>query len=151
MGRLTTRGDSRGYPPWVHFFWVGPQVLARVGDWLKEPMNKVDQSRETSFHAWCCHHGLPRVSRPQEQTVWPCVAVRSASQDYVLGGVFLYHGQAQEGGARVERVAQMRADRVSSTPGRRSAVEPNGGTIAYPQEKWLPPLPSYDGSPVVGE
>ena len=27
-------------------FWVGPQVLARVGDWLKEPMNKVDQSRE---------------------------------------------------------------------------------------------------------
>ena len=27
-------------------FWVGPQVLARVGDWLKEPMNKVDQSGE---------------------------------------------------------------------------------------------------------
>ena len=42
-------------------FWVGPQVLARVGDWLKEPMNKVDQSREVSFQAEHCHHGLPWV------------------------------------------------------------------------------------------
>ena len=55
-------------------FWVGPQVLARVGDWSKEPMNKVEQSGETPFHAWRCQHGLPRVSRPQEQTVWPRVA-----------------------------------------------------------------------------
>ena len=75
-------------------FGVGPQVLARVGDWSQEQITKVDQCRETSFHAEHCHHGLPRVSRPQEQTVWPCVAVRSASEDYVLGGVFLYHGEA---------------------------------------------------------
>ena len=74
-------------------FWVGPQVLARVGDWLKEPMNKVDQRGETSFHAEHGHHGLPRVSRPQEQTVWSRVAPGSASEDYVLGGVFLHHGQ----------------------------------------------------------
>ena len=52
------RGDSRGYPPWVHFFWVDPQVLARVGDWSKEPMNKGEQREETPFHAWRCHHGL---------------------------------------------------------------------------------------------
>ena len=88
-------------------FWVGPQVLARVGDWLKEPMNKVDQSRETSFHAEHCHHGLPRVSRPQEQTVWSRVAPGNPDQDYVLGPLFLHHGQAQEGGAGVEKVAQM--------------------------------------------
>ena len=75
-------------------FWVGPQVLARVGDWFKEPMNKVDQSRETSFHAEPCHHGLPRVSGPQKQTVWSRVASGNPDQDYVLGGVFLHHGQA---------------------------------------------------------
>ena len=75
-------------------FWCGPQVLARVGDWSKEPMNKGEQSGEVPVHTWRCHHGLPRVSRPQEQTVWPCVAVRNPNQDYVLGGVFLHHGQA---------------------------------------------------------
>ena len=75
-------------------FWVGPQVLARVVDWSKEPMNKGEQSGEVPFHTWRCHHGLPRVSRPQEQTVWPRVAVRSASEDYVLGALFLHHGQA---------------------------------------------------------
>ena len=132
-------------------FWVGPQVLARVGDWSKEPMNKVDQSRETPFHAWRCQHGLPRVSRPQEQTVWSRVASGNPDQDYVLGALFLHHGEAQEGGPRVERVAQMLPDRVSATPGRRSMVEPNGRAVACPPEKWLPPLPSYDGSPVVGE
>ena len=132
-------------------FWVGPQVLARVGDWLKEPMNKVDQSGEVPFHAEHCHHGLPRVSRPQEQTVWPRATPGSASQDYVLGALFSHHGQAQEGGAGVERVAQMRPHGLSPTPGRRSVVEPSGGAVACPQEKWLPPLPSYDGSPVVGE
>ena len=49
MGRLNTRGDSRGYPLWVHFFWFGPQVLARVGDWSKEQMNKVEESGEATF------------------------------------------------------------------------------------------------------
>ena len=49
MGSLNTRGDSRGYPPWVHFFWFGPKVLVRVGDWSKEQMNKVEQSGEATF------------------------------------------------------------------------------------------------------
>ena len=49
MGRLNTRGDSRGYPPWVHIFGLDPQVLARVGDWSKEQMNKVEKSGETTF------------------------------------------------------------------------------------------------------
>ena len=82
-------------------FWVGPQVLARVGDWSKEPMIEGEQCEETPFHAWRCHHGLPRVSRSPKQTVWPRVAVRSPDQNHVLGPLFLYHGQAQEGGARV--------------------------------------------------
>ena len=49
VGRLNTTGDSRGYPPWVHFFGLDPQVLARVGDWSKEQMNKVEQSGEATF------------------------------------------------------------------------------------------------------
>ena len=48
-GNLTTRGDSRGTPPWVHFFWVGPQVLARVGDWSKEPMNTGHSAERPHF------------------------------------------------------------------------------------------------------
>ena len=35
MGCLGTRGDSRGYPPWVHLFILGPGGLARVGDWWR--------------------------------------------------------------------------------------------------------------------
>ena len=132
-------------------FWVRPQVLARVGDWLKEPMIKVDQRGEVSFQAELCHHGLPWVGGSPEQTVWPRVAPGSASEDYVLGPLFLHHGQTEEGGAGVEKVAQMRHDRVSPTLGRRSVVEPSGGATACPPEKWVPPLPSYDRSPVVGE
>ena len=49
VGILNTRGDSRGYPPWVHFFLLWKKVLARVGDWSKEQMNKVEQSGETTF------------------------------------------------------------------------------------------------------
>ena len=30
-------------------FWFGPKVLARVGDWSKEQMNKVEQSGEATF------------------------------------------------------------------------------------------------------
>ena len=47
--RLNTRGDSRGCPPWVHFFVLWKKVLARVGDWSKEQMNKVEQSGEATF------------------------------------------------------------------------------------------------------
>ena len=116
-------------------FWMGPQVLARVGDWSKEPMIKAEQREETPFHAWCCHHELPMVGRSPKQTVWPRVAVGSASEDHVLGPLFLHHGQAQKGGAGVERVAQMRPDRLSPKPGRRSVVEPSGGAAACPPGK----------------
>ena len=115
-------------------FWVGPQVLARVGDWLKEPMNKVDQSRETSFYAEPCHYGLPRVGGPQKQTVWPRVASGNPDQDHVLGGVFLHHGQAQEGGARNQRVAPMHPDKFSQNPGRVSSVEPSDRAITCPSD-----------------
>ena len=49
MGRLNTRGDSRGCPQWVHFFLLWKKVLAQRGDWSKEQMNKVEQSGETTF------------------------------------------------------------------------------------------------------
>ena len=32
-------------------FWLGPQVLARRGDWSKEQMNKGEQSGEVTFNA----------------------------------------------------------------------------------------------------
>ena len=92
MGIWMARGDSRGCPPWVHFFWVEPQVLARVSDWSKKPMNKGEYSREASFHAWRCHHGLPRVGRPQEQAVWPRATPGSTSENHVLGALFLHDG-----------------------------------------------------------
>ena len=132
-------------------FWFGPQVLARVGDWSKEQMNKVEQSGEVPFHAWCCHHGLPRVGRSPEQAVWQRAALGSASQDYVLGPLFLHHGPTKEGGAGVQGVAQVRLDRLATTPGRGPMLEPSGVSFACTPEKWLSPLPPYDGSPVVGE
>ena len=84
--------------------------------------------------AYCslCQNGLPRVSRPQEQTVWPRVALGGADQNHVLGRVFLHDGQAEEGGAGIQGITQMRLDGVSSTSGRGPLVEPSGGTIARP-------------------
>ena len=82
-------------------FWVGLQVLARGGDWSIEPMNKREQYEKPHSMLSNCQHGLPRVSRPQEQTVWSCAAVGNTSEDYVLGGVFLHHGQTQKSSARV--------------------------------------------------
>ena len=52
-----------------------------------------------------CQDGLPRVGRPQEQTVWLCAPLGSANQDYVLSALFLHDGQTEEGGTGVERVA----------------------------------------------
>ena len=48
-----------------------------------------------------CQDGLPRISRSSEQTVWPRVALGGSDQDHVLGGVFLHHGQTEEGGAGI--------------------------------------------------
>ena len=98
-----------------------------------------------------CQDGLSRISRPQKQTVWPRVAVRSADQNHVLGALLLHHREAKEGGAGIQRVAQMQFDWLSTTPGRGTMVESSGGTFEYTSEKWLPPLPSYDGSPVFGK
>ncbi|CAH3023373.1 unnamed protein product, partial [Porites evermanni] len=62
--------------------------------------------------------------------------------------LFLHHGQAKEGGARVEGVTQMRPDRFPSTSGRGPLVEPSGGAVACAPEKWLSPLPPPHGSPI---
>ena len=57
----------------------------------------------------------------------------------------------KKGGAGVQGVAQVRPDRLAATSGRGPKVEPSGGAVTLTQEKWLSPLPPYDGSPVVGE
>ena len=98
-----------------------------------------------------CQDGLPRVGRSPKQTVWPRTTPGNPDQNHVLGPLFLHHGREKGGGAGVQGVAQMRPDRLATTSGRRSVVEPSGGAAACPPEKWVPPLPSYDGSPVVGE
>ena len=98
-----------------------------------------------------CQDGLPRVGRSPEQTVWPFALIGSPDRDYVLGALFLHHGPTKEGGARIEGVAQMRPDRFPSTSGRGPLVEPSGGAVARPQEKWLSPLPPPQGSPVIGK
>ena len=132
-------------------FWVRLQGLARVGDWSEEPMNKKEQRERAHSKLGHCQHGLPRVGRPQEQTVWQRAPVGSASEDHVLGGVFLHDGQAQKSGARVRGVAQMRHDRVSQAPRQRPDLEPSDRAIACPQDQWVSPLPSHVGSPDVGE
>ncbi|CAH3185511.1 unnamed protein product, partial [Porites lobata] len=64
--------------------------------------------------------------------------------------LFLHHGQAKEGGARSQGVAQMRPHRLPPTSGRRSTLEPSGGSFARTQEKWLSPLPPPHRSPDIG-
>ena len=48
--------------------------------------------------AWLalCQDELPRVGRPQEQTVWLCAPLGSPSENHVLGRVLLHYGQAKE-------------------------------------------------------
>ena len=94
----------------------------------------IRECQEETSIACCslCQNGLPRVSRSPQQTVWPRAPVRGADQDHVLGALFLHDGQAEEGGAGIQGAAQMRPDRVSSTPGRRSLVESSGGAVARP-------------------
>ena len=64
MGCLGTRGDSRGYPPWVHLFIPGPGGLARVCDWWipedKQGEHHVERSVAGVLR---CQDGLPRVGR----------------------------------------------------------------------------------------
>ena len=65
--------------------------------------------------------------------------------------MFLHHGQAKEGGARVEGSTQMRLDGFPPTSGRGPLVEPSGGSSACTPEKWVSPLPPPHGSPVIGK
>ena len=113
----------------------------------------IRECQEETSIAYCsrCQNGLPRISRPQEQTIWPRAPVGGADQDYVLGPVFLHHGQAKEGGTGIQGSTQMRHHRVSSTSGRGPLVESSGGAVARPPKKWLPPLPPPHRSPTLGE
>ena len=69
----------------------------------------------------------------------------------IMGGVFLHHGREEEGGARVQGVTEMQFDRLPASARRRTLVEPSGSAVERAPKKWLPPLPSYDGPPDVGE
>ena len=76
--------------------------LARVCDWWTPKMNKGNTtSRGQSPKVHCVRHGLPRISRSQQQTVWPRAPLGGASEDYVLGPLLPHHGQAEEGGAGI--------------------------------------------------
>ena len=79
MGCLGTRGDSRGYPPWVHLVIPGPGGLARVRDWWRLEDKQGNTTVRGQSPEFCAvKNGLPRVSRSQEQTVWPRVALGGA-------------------------------------------------------------------------
>ena len=45
----------------------------------------------------------------------------------------------------------MRLDRLPPTSGRGPMVEPSSGAVACAPEKWVSPLPSSHGSPVIGK
>ena len=100
VGMTLQKGHSRGYPPWVHFFVHGKKVLARVGDWSKEQMNKVEQSGEATFML-ARRDEIPRISRPRRQAVWQGVALWGARENHVLGRVFCDYGQAEDVAARI--------------------------------------------------
>ena len=96
-------------------------------------------------------NGLPWVSRPQQQAVWPCAPLGSANQDYILGALFLHDGQAKEGGAGIQWAAQVRLDGLSQSVRGLLCVEPSGDTTKHPPKERLPPLPSPPGSPSLGK
>ena len=85
-----------------------------------------------------CEHGLPWVGRSPEQTVWQCATLGGASKNHVLGRVLLHHGQAKEGGAAIQGVAQVQCDRLPPTPGRSLLVEPSG--VSCERTAWWQPL-----------
>ena len=97
--------------------------------------------RGQSPSCFSVRHGLPRIGRPQRQAVWLRVAVRGASQDHVLGALFLHYGQAKEGGERIQWAAQVRPDGLSQSVRGILCVEPSGDAAARLPKKWLPPLP----------
>ena len=149
--RLNTRGDSRGCPPWVHFFGLDPQVLARGGDWSKERMNKGEQSGETTFMLGAVIMDCRGLVDPEDKPFGNVLPLEVQEKNHVLGPLLLHHGPAKEGGARIQGVAQMRFDRLAATSGRGPALEPSGGAVTLTPEKWLSPLPPPHGSPVIGE
>ena len=95
-GMTCTKGNYRRYPPWVHFFrlWKkGPGASRR----LVQESRLIKGNRAESPHSClACQHEIQRVGGSQGQAVWQMVALRRASENHVLGGVFFYHGQAEE-------------------------------------------------------
>ena len=96
------------------------------------------------------HHEIQGTRGPQRQAVWQVVALRGAVKDYVLGLVFYDDGQAEEGAAGIQRVAQMRCDRPPTTPRQRSMVESSGGSYSCSQDIPLSPLPPTVRPQVIG-
>ena len=109
----------------------------------RETINKGTWSRDAScLVVTVTENELPWPSRPQQPSVWLCAPVGVASQNHVLGGVLLHHGQEKEGGPRVQGVAEMCHYGVPKTPGRRQTLDPSGDSITRPTKHALSPLPS---------
>ena len=150
MGRLNTRGDSRGYPPWVHFFVLWKKVLARVGDWSKEQMNKVEQSGETTFMLGAVIMDCRGLVDPEDKPFGNVLPLEV--QVKIMFWVHCFYTMDR----RKKVVREFKGlpkcdDRLAATSGRGSALEPSGGAVTLTPEKWLSPLPPPHGSPVIGE
>ena len=98
-----------------------------------------------------CQDGLPWVGRPQKQTIWSRVADGSADQNYVLGGMYFHQREEAKSEPRIEGVAQMQFNGLPTSAGRGFVLESSHRALEHAPKKWLPPLPSYDGSPFFGE
>ena len=148
VGKLNTRGDSTGYPPWVHFFLLWQKVLARVGDWSKEQMNKVKQCGEATFMLGAVIMDCRGLVDPQNKPFGNVLPLEM--QVKIMFWVHCFYTMDKRKKV-VQEFKGLRFDRLATTSERRSTLEPSGGAVACAPEKWLPPLPSFDGSPVVGE
>ena len=148
--RLNTRGDSRGCPPWVHFFGLDPQVLARGGDWSKERMNKGEQSGETTFMLGAVIMDCRGLVDPEDKPFGNVLPLEV--QVKIMFWVHCFYTMDR----RKKVVREFKGlpkcdDRLAATSGRGSSLEPSGGAVTLTPEKWLSPLPPPHGSPVIGE
>ena len=102
-------------------------------------INEAARSGEVTFMLGAVNMNCRGLVDPQNKPF--AQALGSASKNHVLGGVHAHQRQTKEGESRIQRVAQVRCDRLPTTPWRGSMVEPSDKAVTYAQEKWLSPLP----------
>ena len=153
VGRLNTRGDSRGYPPWEHVFCIGPQVLARVGDWSKEQMNKVEQSGETTFMLGAVIMDCRGLVDPQNKPFGNVLPLEV--QVKIIFWVHCFYTMDQRKKVLQEFKGLPKCD-LTGLP-QHLGEDRRWIQVVFrlhaPRRmgKWLSPLPPPHGSPVIGE